>query len=194
MRGSRVAEEDLARPAPDELSYNDSRLHVKSEADEARLPPLPPQVEAKVAELWQHGRVGANWFYWVALLSLVNSCIAHGGAQTTFALGLGVTMIADGVAVAAAGQAPDVATAIKIMVIAFDFFVIAMVVLCGWLAGKRYLVIFAIGMFLYLLDGLIYLFFGQWMSVAIHVFALIYMWRGFDAFRRLKSLAQAYST
>jgi len=188
-----VADEHFAHPAADEFSHNDSRSDLESKPDEASLPPLSPQVEAKVAELWQHGRVGANWFYWVALLSLVNSCIAHGGAHMTFALGLGVTMIADAVATAAPAQVPQAATAIKFIVIAFDFSVVALVVLCGWLAGKRHLVIFAVGMFLYLLDGLIYLAFEGWMSVAIHAFALIYMWRGFVAFRQLKSLAQAYS-
>ena len=36
---------------------------------------------------------GANWFYWIAALSLVNSIIVMANGQWSFILGLGVTEI-----------------------------------------------------------------------------------------------------
>src|SRR5436190_1149977 len=41
---------------------------------------------------------GANWFFWIAALSLVNTIITLSGGTTRFVVGLGVTDIVAGVA------------------------------------------------------------------------------------------------
>jgi len=52
---------------------------------------------AQLSEL--HGRAlsGANWFFWIAALSIVNSVIFLSGADLAFVVGLGVTQIANGI-------------------------------------------------------------------------------------------------
>src|SRR5687768_15737378 len=61
-------------------------------------------------EAMEHnGRSGANWFYWVAGLSLVNSAIQHGGGDTYFVVGLGMTLVVDVISNAAIKENPDAA-------------------------------------------------------------------------------------
>ncbi len=43
-------------------------------------------------------------------------------------------------------------------------------------------------MILYLLDGLIYVLVGDWMSVGFHAFVLFGMWSGFSAYREMKQM------
>ncbi len=134
-------------------------------------------------------RTGANWFWWVAGLSLVNSAIALAGGQLHFVVGLGVTLIADLLAQGAAQQNANVATLVKLIVFAFDVLVAALVFGTGWLARKRYIAAFVLGMFCYTLDGLIFVLFQDWLSVAFHGLALFGMWKGLQAclqWRKLK--------
>jgi hypothetical protein len=157
---------------------------------------LTPQATAAIKTLFDRGRSGAAWFYWVAALSLVNSIAALADAEFGFALGLGVTMIADGVAAhfVENGAPPYV----RAIVFGFDLVILAMVVGCGWLSQKRVLPIYAIGMVMYLFDGLLYVPGFNIISIAIHGFALWCMWAGFQAYRQLgkleQSLAQPFVT
>ncbi len=160
----------------------------------------PPNDQAlaihnRVAALMQTGNNGANWFYWVAGLSLVNSAIQLGGGGIYFVVGLGATLVADSIAVQLAQEHPDIAIAAKALTIGFDLFVALILCGFGWLSRKRYLPVFAIGMALYVLDGLLFVVFQDWMSVAFHAFALYSMVGGFMAYRQLnimqRRIAQA---
>ncbi|NUM52617.1 MAG: hypothetical protein HUU46_03135 [Candidatus Hydrogenedentes bacterium] len=142
----------------------------------------------RVAALKQTGDNGANWFYWVAGLSLVNTGINLFGGGIYFVVGLGVTLIVDVFTMEAVNQEPEIAVAARAISIGFTLFVA--VVLCGfgWLSRKRILPIFAVGMVLYVLDGLLFVLFQDWMSVAFHAFALYSMIGGFMAYRQLNIL------
>jgi hypothetical protein len=156
----------------------------RDESAQAMVLPNNAAIEA----LFEAGESGAGWFYWVAGLSLINSIGMLSGANFRFSLGLGVTLIADTMATEAvmAGGAES----IKLLALGFDVVVLALVVACGWLSRKRVLPVFAIGMVLYLLDGLIFVLFFNVISIAIHAFALWQMWNGFMAFRQLNRLEQ----
>ncbi len=142
-------------------------------------------LEAKILSLRQRSLNGANWFYWVAGLSVVNSLLMNFGAPIHFVVGLGVTLVVD-IICSGIGQAnPNIATLTKIFALGFALLLALIVWGFGWLARRHYLVPFAIGMFLYLLDGLLFLFFQDWLPVAFHAFALYSMWLGFTASREL---------
>lgn len=145
-------------------------------------------VRAQLAQLHVRGTSGAGWFYWIAALSLVNSAILLGGGDRHFVVGLGVTLVADSIATGIADENPEVATVAKGIALAFDLFVAAVVCLFGWLSRRPVLPIFAVGMILYLLDGLIYVLVGDWMSVGFHAFVLFGMWSGFSAYREMKQM------
>lgn len=153
--------------------------------------PVSPQqaaLQAQLQGLQQRGWNGANWFFWIAGLSLVNSVILLSGSDTHFVIGLGVTLVADVIAKVAAEHHPEAGTLLKALAFGFDLVVLLGVVLVGWLARNRYQVIYALGMILYLLDGLIYVLVQDWMSFGFHVFALFCMWSGFTSFRQLNAL------
>jgi len=148
-------------------------------------------LRAQLAQLHARGTSGAGWFYWIAALSLINSVILLSGGDRHFVVGLGVTLVADTIAKAVADQHPEIATVAKGIAFGFDLFVAAVVCLFGWLSRRPILPIFVVGMILYLLDGLIYLMVGDWMSVGFHVFVLLGMWSGFSAYREMKQIKAA---
>jgi hypothetical protein len=125
---------------------------------------------------------GANWFYWIAGLSLVNSLGSIGEAKWSFPLGLGITQVVDGVA---AGFQSRAATVVGFCL---DLFAAILVVLVGYLA-RRYRWAYLLGMVAYGLDGLINLAFSDWIGLAFHAFALVSMLPGVKAFKERAALA-----
>jgi hypothetical protein len=163
---------------------------VVDEAEVVTADPLQA-MRAELAQLHARGTSGAGWFFWIAALSLINSVILLSGGDTHFVVGLGVTLIADVVASGIAEQNPEIAGVAKGIAFGFDAFVAAIVCLFGWLSRRPVLPIFALGMVLYLLDGLIYVLAEQWMSVGFHAFVLLGMWSGFTAYRQMKAMKAA---
>ena len=60
----------------------------------------------------------------------------------------------------------------------------------GILGRKRHRWIVIIGMILYALDGLIFLWLEAWMNLAFHAFALFGLWKGLKALNKLNALEQ----
>jgi hypothetical protein len=154
-------------------------------AESAPPPPAVPH-DAAVRELFARGKNGAAWFYWISALSVVNTIIVLAEGGRRFALGLVVTMISDAIAARALKPGGDM----KILAIAlcFNAFVLGLFVVCGRLSQRRILPIYALGMVLYLLDGLLSLRLGGYVGIGIHVWALCSMWSGFWAYRQLNVL------
>lgn len=138
--------------------------------------------------LLQAGLAGANWFFWIAGLSLVNTAIAHSGGDRHFIVGLSITAIVDAIAVEIGKQNPDSVQAATIMAVGFSLFVALVVAIFGWLSRKRIIALFGLGMGLYAIDGVIYAVLGDFMSAAFHGYALYSMFQGFKAFRVLGTL------
>jgi len=120
---------------------------------------------------------GARWFFWVAALSLVNSAVALTGQGWRFIIGLGVTQLADALALRSGHGVPVVALVDAALVGGF--------VLLGRFALQGRLWAFGVGAAFYALDGLIFLAAHDWVGVAFHAFVVAMTIRGFDAARRL---------
>jgi hypothetical protein len=148
-------------------------------------------LQSQMLQLQAQGENGANWFYWVAGLSLVNSVIALAGGGVSFVVGLGITEVASGVAAAFASDRPDLSIVLKSAAFGFSLFASAIAAGFGWLSNKRVIPIFALGMLLYALDALIYVLVQQWLSVAFHAFALFSMWQGLVAYRQLSAILRS---
>jgi hypothetical protein len=168
--------------------------NANNAAPEPAPPPLSPVETARMdiliqlPPLMQRVNAGANWFFWIAALSLVNSAITHLGGGMVFVIGLGVTLIADAIAVLIAQEHPDAGMIAKGVAIGFDIFAALIVLGFGFLARRRYSAVFIVGMVLYLLDGLLILLNPSVMAIVFHVFALTCMWQGFQANRKLNAL------
>ena len=117
--------------------------------------------------------------------------MAHAGGDSHFIVGLAITAIVDAIASGVGKQNPEAASTLMIVAIGFSVFVAIMCVIFGWLSRKRLLWIFGIGMFLYLLDGLLYLLIGDYLSGAFHGYALYSMFTGFNAYRQLNKVESA---
>ena len=136
-------------------------------------------------ELTQRFKSGANWFYWIAGLTIITSLIAFFGGGIRFLISLGLTQIIDGFA---QGLATELGSAVQVIGLILDLIVTAVFVLFGYLAGKKMLAMYMVGMVVFLLDGLLALAFQDWISVIAHAVVLFWLFRGYQAGRELVSL------
>lgn len=135
-------------------------------------------------ELTQRFKSGANWFYWIAGLTIITSLIAFFGGGIRFLISLGLTQIIDGFA---EGLATELGSAVQVIGLILDLIVTAVFVLFGYLAGKKMLAMYMVGMVVFLLDGLLALAFQDWISVIAHAVVLFWLFRGYQAGRELVS-------
>jgi len=135
--------------------------------------------------LYQSYKSGANWFYWIAGLSLVTSIVTFAGGEWRFLISLGITQIFDGVA---EGMSTELGAAPKVVALVLDIFVTALFVLFGVLAGKKMLWVYMAGMIVFALDGLVSLLFQDLIGAVAHAVVLFFMARGYMEGRKLVAL------
>lgn len=141
--------------------------------------------EAAVAEITRRMKRGANNFYWIAALSVINSILSMTGSGTYFVIGLAVTLIVDGMTIGLSQSFPDASVIVKVIGFVLSILVSGVFALFGFFAsrGKRWA--FIVGMVLYGLDGLIMLAFADWIGVLFHGF---FLWGLFGGWRALGEL------
>src|SRR4030095_10887225 len=137
------------------------------------------------AELSQRAKSGANWFYWIAALSLITSILGLSGSGWRFFLSLGVTQIIDGLAT---GIAQELGDSTKVIAFVLDIFITGIFAGFGWLAGKKHLWAYIVGMALFCLDGLLLCRFQDWISAIFHILVVFWIFRGFQSAQQLAAL------
>lgn len=140
----------------------------------------PPVSEAELA-VEKRVKSGADWFFWIAGLTAVNTISVMSGSDWSFILGLGITQVFD---VIGSGMG-SIGTAVAIVL---DLLVIGLFVLFGIFARKQHAWAFLVGMVLYGLDAGISLFVQDWLSLGFHGFALFCIFSGYKASRELKQI------
>ena len=171
----------------EENPYQSPEVTEPPEIEVEQAPTYSP-LEAQIAVLMHQGKTGANWFYWIAALSVVNTLIMFVGGNIAIVFGLGVTYFGGAIAEVAAENDPQAAVIARVVGFGFTLFIALIFCGFGWLANKRFQSIFFIGMGLYLLDGLLFLPLQMWIIAASHAYAVYIMWGGFQAFRQLRAL------
>lgn len=141
--------------------------------------------ETNYTEVYQRYKSGANWFYWIAGLTLVTSIITFSGGGWRFLISLGTTQFLDAFA---EGLSTELGGAAQVVALVLDIFVTALFVLFGVLAGKKLLSAYMIGMVVFALDGLVSLMWQDMIGVLAHVVVLFFMARGYMAGRELMTL------
>ena len=141
------------------------------------------------AELTQSFKSGANWFYWIAGLTIVTSVIAFGGGGIRFLISLGITQIIDGMAEAISAE--GAASGAKVVALVVSLLISAIFIIFGWLANQKMLWAYIVGMVLFGLDGLLSLVAQDWIGVIAHGVVLFFLFRGFMAGRDLVILERA---
>lgn len=131
-------------------------------------------------------RQGANWFFWIAALSLVNTAILLSGGDRNFVIGLGIASLIAAFAVHATQQAnPEMAILVKGIALVFCILASGVFTGFGVFARRRHAWAFILGMTFYTFDAMIYLLIQDWMSFGFHIFALVCLWNGLKACRSL---------
>jgi hypothetical protein len=137
------------------------------------------------AELSDRFRSGANWFYWIAGLTLVTSVIGLMGGGWSFFLSLGITRLIDGFAVYFADSFGE---ATKVIAIVLDIFITALFIGLGYLSNKRQLWAYLAGIILFGLDSLLSLVTFNVLGLIVHCVVMFLMIRGYIAGRDLLTL------
>jgi hypothetical protein len=133
---------------------------------------------------------GANNFYWIAGLSIVNSLISIFGGGVVFVIGLGVTLIIDAITQSVAQEVGGGFMVLG-MGLLFSLIFDAVFAAFGFFAGKGHRWAFIVGMFLYGLDALLMLVFQDWLGFGFHLYFMWGIWQGFAALGKLKALEAA---
>ena len=137
-------------------------------------------------------RSGANWFYWIAGMSAINSIVSAFQGEWGFVVGLGATQLIDGIAAAIIEETDGgTGTTITAVALVLDLVVASVFVLFGILANKRMGWAFIVGMTIYLFDGLLFLLVQDWLSLGFHAFALFCIYAGYAALKKLEQAEAA---
>lgn len=130
-------------------------------------------------------RSGANWFFGIAGLSLLNSIILTSGGQISFVAGLGITQVVDALAGVLGDEiSPTYRPILSVFHIGLDLFILGSFVVLGIIARKKNRWAFIIGLLLYGLDTFLLLLFQDVLAVGFHLIA------GFGIFRGLRAVIE----
>jgi hypothetical protein len=142
---------------------------------------------------------GANWFFWIAGLSMLNSILGLLKIDLHFTLGLWATQFFDAWGSKIGGPGP-------VFALIFDVTAVGLLLVVGLLARQGQGWIFVLGLGLYLLDTLLLL---GWavpllrqgaapeelrailIGGAIHIYAVYRIFQGWQACQTIDMLAQA---
>jgi hypothetical protein len=126
---------------------------------------------------------GANWFFWIAGMSLVNSVVGMFGGQWGFLIGLGITQVID-----AALTTPEGDVGTRLLGPLLTAAVAGVFIACGHFAREGKRTAFITGMVLYVLDSLIFVLVRDFLAVALHAVALFFLMKGMHAKDQLDRL------
>ncbi len=143
-----------------------------------------PNVNMQEMQIRARVRSGADWFIWIAALSIINAVILTTGGNFHFIFGLGCTEFVSAIAAKLPAGALVAAWVVNI-VIAGVF------ALFGKFARDANKWVFYAGMLLYILDALLVLMFQDWLGLAFHGWALFRIFGGLKAAGELEQLRPA---
>jgi hypothetical protein len=154
--------------------------------DPAMLQEIARRTE--IANQVQRTRNGAANFYFIAVLSVVNSLISLFNGGLTFVVGLGLTQIVDAFAAAFAESIPDIAVPLRIFGLGLSVVIAGVFALFGYFAGKLRRWAFIAGLVLYCLDAILVLVFQDWFGFLFHGLMLWGAVNGLLALNKLNRL------
>lgn len=129
---------------------------------------------------------GANWFLWIAILSIANAFMLVLNLGWSFVFGLGITQIIDYLFFLVTEE------------IGFNFYntigfiintgICGIFILFSIFANKKQKWAFIAGIILYSIDALLMLVLGDFLSVAFHGFVLYGVIKGMKAMKKLEQI------
>jgi hypothetical protein len=152
--------------------------------------PLQTNTAQKKLILEKQMKSGANNFFWIAGLSLINTVIYTMGGSITFVMGLGITQIIDGYTRGLGADGGSNSALISFIGLAVNIATAGMFILFGVLSRKCNRKVLLFGGILYFMDALIFLSVQDWYSMLFHGLMLIGLWNGYKAMGGLARLEE----
>ncbi|EEF58045.1 DUF4339 domain-containing protein [Pedosphaera parvula] len=184
---AQYTELELAGAAISPVFVSNSGASVITPAIASAAPPSNPALEKQM-------KSGADWFFWIAGLSLINTGVAVFGGGFRFFLGLGMSLAIDETAKVSGST---VGTVVGLIL---NLIVVGLFIFFGIFARKRHAWSFITGLVLYSLDSVLVLMFAfrfgvSFLAVAFHGYALFCIFRGLKAANELNAVeTQANAT
>jgi hypothetical protein len=125
---------------------------------------------------------GADWFFWIAILSLINSLIVFYYQTPNTPLALGITRWLDGTT---SGFNASMTTGGLVT----NLFVAAVLVVFGLLARRGSDIAFVVGIFLYIIDAMLVIGLRDFFGFGVHLIALFFLVKGLLASRHIRENA-----
>ncbi|HEX3800874.1 MAG TPA: DUF4339 domain-containing protein [Verrucomicrobiae bacterium] len=124
---------------------------------------------------------GAQWFYWIAALSIINIVLglAHAGIQLIF----GELGLASKALELVAGSSGNLNEGVAAYIIVSAFFAVF-----GVFARKGQVWAFIVGALLYVVDGIVVILEPDWIALALHAYVLFRIFMGLKAAMQLKAV------
>ena len=143
-------------------------------------------------------KIGASWFFFIAVFSMISSLLILQGGSYHSAFGLGTTQLLSAAAAPHGGPGKAAAPVSQGLVLTFDLLASGFYVLYGVFGRRGQAWAFLTGMGFYALDLLLllgadFLVHGglqtaSWLAVAFHGYALFRIFQGYTAARQLPDL------
>lgn len=153
-------------------------------------PPLPGGIPSGVAEThFRTVKSGADWFLWIAGLSVVNIISIMSGSGFGFIIALAVTDEISRFCFRLSESSGAVSTVAVGLSAVLNFIVIGLFVLFGLFARKGHLWAFIVGLVFYSIDSLLCVVSGQWLMLAFHAWATFSIVLGLRSALALRRLA-----
>ena len=125
---------------------------------------------------------GANWFFWLAILSVINTLIVYRYQIPNMPIALAITQWVDGTA---AGLNPTMST--QSMVI--DLLIAGALAMFGLLARRGSDIAFVLGIFLYVVDAMLAIGLRDVFGFGVHLIGLFFLFKGLLASRHVRENA-----
>lgn len=154
-----------------------------------RVVPLNPDQANQlltIVTLTRRTKIGANNFYWIAGLSIVNSFISAFGGSLTFVIGLGITQSVDALTYIFTKEVSNEASLFKGIGLVLSALICGGFALLGFFAGRTHRWAFITGIVLYAFDSVLMLVFQNWIGFIFHLYFLWGLWNGLRAINQLQ--------
>jgi hypothetical protein len=130
---------------------------------------------------------GANWFFWLALFSIVNSLIVFYFAIPNSMVAFGVTQWIDGTTGALTAEA--VRPPLHVAQLLINIAIAAAFAGFGYLARRGMDRLYVLGIFLYGIDAMLTIGLKDFFGFGFHLVGLYFLTRGLLAYRHLRENA-----
>lgn len=125
---------------------------------------------------------GADWFFWIAILSAINSLVVYYYQTSNTPIALGLTQWVDGTT--SGFNASMTATALVT-----NLFIAGAFAMFGLLARRGSDVAFVVGIFLYVIDAFLMIGMKDFFGFGVHLIALFFLVKGLLASRHVRESA-----